>query len=256
MTAQSLYNQLVQGTISKEKFLYEVRRDARLPFITRFNSLEDTITILKNKSVIKESKEVMPKYKADKNPELPEVESFTIDMVSPYQYSKGINYELGLTQIAVGQNLPSEEEMVKAQRKVLKNLTTSPYYYTIKTYSDEEKKYEKGNLRPEELKKDNHKAPNQFKKSTLKENHEQEGSCGCEHTDEVLQSLGLTESDLEDEDIYAEVNSILQGKYGMEEAVVLKDPAGNVQYAKDDNEATDITNNARTKGVQLTKTRV
>ena len=42
----------------------------------------------------------------------------------------------------------------------------------------------------------------------------------------------------------------------MEEAVVVKDDAGNIQYAKDDNEASTIMNNARTKGVQLTKSRV
>ena len=75
MTAQTLYNQLVQGDISEAKFLYEVRRDPRLTMITRFNSLKDTIQILKTKSVITESKDVMSKYKADKNLLKPEIPS-------------------------------------------------------------------------------------------------------------------------------------------------------------------------------------
>jgi len=275
MTAQTLYNQLVQGSISEAKFLYEVRRDPRLTMITKFNSLKDTIQILKSRSVITESKDVMPKYKADKTIPLPEIESFTIDMVSPYEYGKGINYELELTQLAVGQNMPTEEEMVTTQRKVLKNLTSDPYYYTKKCYSDAEKKSEKENLRPEELKKDL-TAPNQLKKVTIKENHE-EGECSdCERAPEldleeltpvqrkivgqIVEDWGLTEYDLEDEDVLDEIatelNKITGGKYGMEEAVVVKDKAGNVQYAKDDNEATGIINNARTKGVQLTKSRV
>lgn len=336
MTAQTLYNQLVQGDISEAKFLYEVRRDPRLTMITKFNSLKDTIQILKTKSVITESKDVMPKYKADKTIPLPEIESFTIDMVSPYEYGKGINYELELTQLAVGQNMPTEEEMVRTQKKVLKNLTSDPYYYTKKCYSDAEKKSEKENLRPEELKKDNNKAPNQLKKASLKENLEKsitsfinnakkgilkkkegeimkkvngfdldlflklnpiykgkeedinkianslkenlegEECSDCERAPEldldeltpqqrkivgkIVEEWGLTEYDLEDDDVLEEIaielNKITNGKYGMEEAVAVKDAAGNIQYAKDDNEATTIMNNARTKGVQLTKSRV
>lgn len=275
MTAQTLYNQLIQGDISEAKFLYEVRRDPRLTMITRFNSLKDTIKILKTKSVITESKDVMPKYKADKTIPLPEIESFTIDMVSPYEYGKGINYELELTQLAVGQNMPTEEEMVSTQRKVLKNLTSDPYYYTKKKMSDEEKKQEKANLRPTELKKD-FTAPNQLKKLTIKENLEGEECDSCERAPEldldeltpkqrkivgkIVEDWGLTEYDLEDEDVLDEIatelNKITNGKYGMEEAVVVKDDAGNIQYAKDDNEATTIMNNARTKGVTLTKSRV
>jgi hypothetical protein len=116
-------------------------------------------------------------------------------------------------------------------------------------------KTEKENLRSTDV-KGNTTAPNQLKKLVIKENIEGEEGCDCEHTEEILGQLGFTLEDMEDEDIMAEVNSIMNGKYGMEEAVVLKDPAGNIQYAKDDNEASDITNQARTKGVQLTKTRV
>lgn len=143
MTAQTLYNKLNSGEISKNKFLYEIRRQD-LPGITKFNSFEDTVRILKNRSIISEKKE--------KNPEVPGVDAPTIDMVSPYEYSKGINYELDLMQVSIIHNLPTEEEMLKAQKKVLKNLGKDQYYYSRKLMSPEEKKQEKANEREYELK--------------------------------------------------------------------------------------------------------
>jgi len=376
MTAQNLYNQLINGDISKEKFLYEVRRDVRLPMITKFNSFNDTITILKNKSIISENKDLNPKYKSEKNPLLPEIESLTIDMVSPLEYSKGINYELEISQISVGNNLPSEDEMIKAQRKVLKNLTTDPYYYTKKCYSDIEKKQEKENLRPEELKKD-FTSPNQLIKSkVLKEglgdrkwiniinNHNFDfldkkniilfltskysddlnkdeieyyadvyakmNDLPPYDTDDLSEAAAQNNPQIErivgkinelikkavDEDgdpipvvdksgtweepvIYSPIqykngaltityteqiggdsntetilkrNMEFDGlptlqyimrmyksslkKAGVKEAVALKDKAGNVTYAKDDTEANTIATQARTKGVQLDKSRI
>ena len=55
MTTAILFKKHRAGEISKEKFLYEVRRDQQLPFITNMTSYEDSIKILKNKGVIKES---------------------------------------------------------------------------------------------------------------------------------------------------------------------------------------------------------
>jgi len=345
MTAQSLYNQLVQGTINKDKFLYEVRRDPSLTMITRFNSFADTIQILKKKSIISENKELSNKYKADKNPLLPEVESFTIDMVSPYEYSKGINYELEICDLSVGNNLPNEDSMLKAQKKVLKNLTTEPYYYTKKMMSDVEKKQEKENQRPEEVTKQTLDAIGKGKKNVIRENvdfdDEEESpytNCGCDELDldnmspqtqkivqQIIEELGFTEEDMQDSDVMEEIENELKrrselnedmipsvGKtitlraltklaslagdhlpdakdalndlgveYGeqipldsvkgvlsnydlsisdlthpIDEAVVLKDKAGNITYAKDNTEATSLSNAARMKGVQLTKSNI
>lgn len=271
MTAQTLYNNLQEGKITKDKFLYEVRRDPNLPMITKFNSFEDTIQILKNKSIISEER-----YKKENNPELPKVESLTIDQVSPYEYSKGINYELELTNISAGNNLPSREDMIKTQNKVLKNLTSDKYYYTKKCMSDEEKKLEKANLRPEELGKVK-TAKNQLERNkVLKENLDQYytqdfggeecESCEREELDfdqltpeqsqlisQIAEEWGLTNQDFEDDDIIEELEAELERRSGIEEAVAVKDKAGNVQYAKDDSEATNIMNAARAKGVQLTK---
>jgi len=55
MTTAILFKKHRAGEISKEKFLYEVRRDQQLPFITNMTSYEDSIKILKNKSIVKEA---------------------------------------------------------------------------------------------------------------------------------------------------------------------------------------------------------
>ena len=74
MTTQELYNKVLKGEVTESKFLYEVRRDTNLPFITSWNTFKDTVKILKNKGIISEEKkgaEVLVK---------------TIDQVNPYEY--------------------------------------------------------------------------------------------------------------------------------------------------------------------------
>lgn len=55
MTVANLFAKHRAGDISKEKFLYEVRKDAQLPFISNLTSYDDAIKMLKQKSVIKEA---------------------------------------------------------------------------------------------------------------------------------------------------------------------------------------------------------
>jgi hypothetical protein len=55
MTTIDLYRKHKAGEISREKFLYEVRRDYNLPFITNLTSYDDAVKILKNKGVITEA---------------------------------------------------------------------------------------------------------------------------------------------------------------------------------------------------------
>lgn len=54
MTTVDLYKKHKQGLISRESFLYEVRRDSKLPFITNLTSYADAVQILKNKGIIRE----------------------------------------------------------------------------------------------------------------------------------------------------------------------------------------------------------
>lgn len=127
MTTQDLYTKLVAGEITEQKFLYEVRRDARLPWITSLNSFTDTVQILKNKGIIseKQAKESSGKQEV-------EIIAKTIDMVNPYEYSRGMDIELGVENEAVGNSEITEDDVLKAQKKVLKNLTKDPNYYSKK----------------------------------------------------------------------------------------------------------------------------
>jgi hypothetical protein len=56
MTTIDLYRKHKAGDISREKFLYEVRRDEQLPWITNLTSYDDAVKILKNKGVVTEAK--------------------------------------------------------------------------------------------------------------------------------------------------------------------------------------------------------
>ena len=186
-----------------------------------------------------------------------------------------------------GNNLPEDEELKKVQQTVLKNLTSDKYYYTKKEMSDVEKKQEKEKLEPTELKKDM-TAPNQMKKGKkLKENlditsnpfYNQEESEECEGCNreqseldidvmdpneleilsKIIDEWGLIETDMEDSDIMEELANEFQKRNQdgtVDEGIAVKDTAGNVQYAKDDNEANTMINNARTKNVKLTKSNV
>ena len=137
MTTQELYNKVLAEEVTQQKFLYEVRRDINLPFITASNNFKDTVQILKNKGMISEKKLSTGKQ---------EVEIFTktIDMVNPYEYTRGMDYELGVVIDSTGNRVAdnagdsmhiedlTKDDVLKAQKKVLKNLTKNPQYYQQK----------------------------------------------------------------------------------------------------------------------------
>ena len=137
MTTQELYNKVLAEEVTQQKFLYEVRRDVNLPFITSSNNFKDTVKILKNKGII--SEKALATGKQDV-----EIYAKTIDMVNPYEYARGMNYELGVVVDAIGNRVAdnagdsmhvedlTKEDILKAQKKVLKNLTKNPQYYQQK----------------------------------------------------------------------------------------------------------------------------
>lgn len=138
MTTQELYNKVLAEEVTQQKFLYEVRRDINLPFITSNNNFEDTVKILKNKGIISEKKLATGKQEV-------EIISKTIDMVNPYEYSRGMDYELAVVVDSIGNRVSKTnsgdsvheedityEDVLKAQKKVLKNLTKNPNYYSQK----------------------------------------------------------------------------------------------------------------------------
>ena len=66
MTTGTLFNQLKAGKITKEQFLYEVRRDVNLPFISPLTTLKEAIQILQNRGIITEVFEMGPAEGAEK----------------------------------------------------------------------------------------------------------------------------------------------------------------------------------------------
>jgi hypothetical protein len=113
MTTAILFKKHRAGEISKEKFLYEVRRDQQLPFITNMTSYEDSIKILKNRGIVKEAT--------------------AADNIHPYALKKGIEAELldggEITNLAYA----------KAVEKATKKLTKDPTAYDHLQVSNSEK---------------------------------------------------------------------------------------------------------------------
>jgi hypothetical protein len=133
MTVQNLYTQYLDGKITQQKFLYEVRRDQNLTMISPNNSFDDVVKILKNKSIISEKASKESTGKQDV-----EIIAKTIDMVNPYEYTRGMEYELGILDIPAPSGDLAEENVLKAQKKVLANLTKNSLYYTQKMYGKTE----------------------------------------------------------------------------------------------------------------------
>ena len=130
MTTIDLYRKHKAGGVSREKFLYEVRRDNNLPFITNLTSYDDAVKILKNKGIVteetKEAKadeavkaEVKPKSLSEKNPK-----TLHLDVAHPYEYRLGLQQELN----TIGEY--TDEALEKAKETVLKNLAKDANFYT------------------------------------------------------------------------------------------------------------------------------
>jgi hypothetical protein len=132
MTIQDLYTQYLDGKVTKQKFLYEARRDQNLTMISSSNSFDDVIKILKNKSIISEKAHKEAKQSAGKQDV--EIIAKTIDMVNPYEYARGMNYELEIVDVPATSGNLDEDNVLKVQKKVLANLTKNPSYYTEKLY--------------------------------------------------------------------------------------------------------------------------
>jgi len=132
MTIQDLYTQYLDGKVTKQKFLYEARRDQNLTMISPTNSFDDVVKILKNKSIISEKAHKEAKQSTGKQDV--EIIAKTIDMVNPYEYARGMEYELEIIDVPATSGNLAEDNVLKAQKKVLANLTKNSLYYTEKLY--------------------------------------------------------------------------------------------------------------------------
>jgi hypothetical protein len=102
MTVANLFAKHRAGYISKEKFLYEVRKDAQLPYISNLTSYDDAIKMLKQKSVIKEAlqdesflgfgKKKEPFYQQNDGPNIHDLADDIVDILRN-KYSKTISHD-------------------------------------------------------------------------------------------------------------------------------------------------------------------
>jgi hypothetical protein len=139
-TAANLYKQLKEGNISESKFLYEVRKDEGLPFITNMTSFKDAEQMLKNKSIIKEWS------KDDQET------TYLIDKLNPYRFKKAMYAEMK----KLGNGPFDESVYIKIREKVAKKLAADPMAYREEEFmnSDDIKKQDE-KLKWVEVKKDN-----------------------------------------------------------------------------------------------------
>ena len=88
MTTAILFKKHRAGEISREKFLYEVRRDELLPFITNMTSYDDSIKILKNKGIVKEA-EITENYEVHYSDGIRQAKKFS-DLQKAMQFAKNL----------------------------------------------------------------------------------------------------------------------------------------------------------------------
>ena len=114
-TLQEKYTAIAEGNFSKEQF----RRDAQMQLpniVSKFNSFEDTVNILKNKGMIAEAKMQEPKYSTAK----PE------DAIAPDVLDTGIKFELDKKY---GTLDVTDEQYAKCREMAIKNLAKDVLYY-------------------------------------------------------------------------------------------------------------------------------
>ncbi len=151
MTTAQLYRKHKAGEIGRDRFIYEVRRDSNLPWITNTTSYDDAVKILKNKGIISEM---------DQNVQTDPA----VDRVNPYFLKRGVN-----------KLLSKEEELtndsyINALNKAAKALEKNPHAYDDEMFANNEdvKKHDE-KLEMEDVKKGNlNDKKNEMKKVKVK----------------------------------------------------------------------------------------
>jgi len=137
MTTLELYRKHKSGEVSRDKFLYEVRRDSNLPWVTNVTSYDDAVKILKNKGIIREM---------DANVAVDPA----VDLVNPYFLKKGVQ------SILAKEKELTNDSYVNALNKAAKNLIKDPNFYEVDMLANADE-VEKADtkLQMEPVKKDN-----------------------------------------------------------------------------------------------------
>lgn len=151
MTTIQLYRKHKAGEIGRDRFLYEVRRDKNLPWVTNITSYDDAVKILKNKGIISE---------ADANVQTDPA----VDKVNPYFLKRGVNMLLSKEKEL------DNDSYINALNKAAKALEKDSHAYDEEMFAntaDVEKADAK--LEMEEVKKkDFNDTDNEMKKVKVK----------------------------------------------------------------------------------------
>lgn len=111
MTILESYREYRYGNINKAQFMERARKDKHLKsFVTNVMTFDDTVRVLKNKGIISEAFQPIPA-----------------------EIRKGITFELGLTYERTpgwNESFVTQEDVLKVEKKVMKNLEKDPLYYT------------------------------------------------------------------------------------------------------------------------------
>ena len=125
ISLQAQYNLIVEGRGN----IFNFKQDAmkRVPtLVNHFNSYEDIVTILVNKSIISEGI-------TDQKEQIKIIHD--ADRVNPYELEKGVKYEMKSPtetwkMAGAGKFDISEEDYLKAKLAAIKNINKDPLFYT------------------------------------------------------------------------------------------------------------------------------
>ena len=108
MTTLELYRKHKKGEIGRDRFLYEVRRDNNLPWVTNTTSYDDAVKILKNKGIIREAQ-----FEPQNIPTDP-----LVDRVNPYALKREVE------KLLAKETELTNDSYKRALNKAAKKLTT------------------------------------------------------------------------------------------------------------------------------------
>ena len=168
MTATEKYNSVLEGKLSEAEFVRQMRN--MFPqHVTQWNGYKDSVSILKQRGLIFENKEVKKAVRDISD-------SFPLEAID-----RGVDYELEAQGIDSTGSV-TKEQYLAAKRKVVANLQKDQNHY-LNLISGESSKVDKHD-KYQEVKKNNHKDTfNDMKKADLKE--------GVEEADAIPTSPGV-----------------------------------------------------------------
>jgi hypothetical protein len=140
MTTLELFRKHRKGEVSRERFLYEVRRDSNLPWVTNTTSYTDAVKILKNKGIIREAQFEPQNITTDP----------AVDRVNPYALKREVEKLLSKEKVLTNDSY--KEALNKAAKKLANPQAVKAAMFAN---ADSVAKAD-ANLQTQEVKKANH----------------------------------------------------------------------------------------------------